>query len=100
MYVPLPDRPPSMPFLSLSVLVIGQYILYEAVKFDDGFLLLSCGPHADPSVIYSIDPPAVKQPHYKWEKKRQKTQREVWGPRKNGPNRTVYREKGEERKTA
>ena len=91
-----------MPFSSLSVLAIGQYILYEAVKFDDGFLLLSCGPHADPSVIYSTDPLAVRQPRYKWEKKRerQKIQKEGWGPRKSGPNRTVYREKGEERKTA
>lgn len=43
----------------------GQYILYEAVKFDDSFPFLSCGPHADTSVIYSTDPLAVKQPHYK-----------------------------------
>ena len=35
----------------------GQCILHEAVKPDDSFPC-QCGPRADPSVIYSTDPPA------------------------------------------
>ena len=48
---PVPLQPPCRP-------CGGQYILYEAVKLGDSFPC-QCGPHADPSVIYSTDPLAL-----------------------------------------
>lgn len=72
-WLPASPQTTPVPFQPLLCPCHGQCILYEAVKFDDSFPC-QCGPHTDPSVIYGTDPPAVEQPHYKWEKRERKNE--------------------------